>query len=197
MPGIRRRRWAPRAAALCLVLLWAGPARAYTEMVVATSMTEKAGRVMLNLRFGPPIDLVNSANMFAVGIDLGGAITLNRNGYVLLQPEVQFGSDLTAVLVPAGFQYDIPLPLRGLYIYPRISMGYAAFISSYTDRAGPITVTSRGTTHLGVAIPELGIKYVARGRFNFAFEPFSLPVFFNGETYAIQWRLMFSVGLNI
>jgi hypothetical protein len=55
--------------------------------------------------------------------------------------------------------------------------------------------------HFGWMVPELGIKYVWRKRWNFGFDFFSLPIGLgyddqNLQTTAIYYRLLLHTGAN-
>ena len=50
--------------------------------------------------------------------------------------------------------------------------------------------------HSGVLIPELGVKYVLHGRWNFGGELFSLPFFFNANGVLLHYRVLLSAGVN-
>jgi hypothetical protein len=153
----------------------------------------KAGPFMLNLKLGPALCAYPTGcpHQGVFVLDLGAALTQNRNGYLILPLQLQFQTGVVAVLVPIGFQYDIKVPVRGLYVYPRISAGYAALISDGTQPGLPA-----GFMHSGVIIPEFGLKYVVHGRWNLGGELFSLPVFVNANGAQIYYRLAFTVGVN-
>ncbi len=146
----------------------------------------KSGRGMANIKLGASFNLLGMATQFALVLDIGYAVTKNRNGYLLLPLQFQVGNGLTSFMVPLGFQYDFPL-LRGFYLYPRLSVGYAALIG----------FDPSGVLHSGLVLPELGIKYVPGRRVNFGFEPFSLPIFLRPDGARLSYRLMFYGGINL
>lgn len=160
----------------------------------------KSGRVMLNARGGVAFGLVNAERdlryMGAAALDFGIGLDSRKNAYLILTPQLDVREGLYNVMVPLGFQYDIQLT-RGLYLYPRASLGYGAFISNASVDFGPLRFSATDVTHGGVAIAELGIKYVVNGRFNIGFEPLSIPIFFTKDDYAVWYRLMFFLGVNL
>lgn len=154
----------------------------------------KAGRFMANLKIGPAICAYTCASHEgALVVDLGWSVLPNRNAYVVIPLQFQFSTTTTAVMVPFGFQYDLAISrVPGLYFYPRLSVGYAALLDSSTG------VTT--TTHAGILLPELGAKFIMRGRFNFGGEFFSLPVIFGRGTFGsfvdVFYRILVYAGIN-
>lgn len=153
---------------------------------------EKAGPFMFNVKIGPAFCLYpsNCPHQGAIVLDLGAALTRNRNGYLLLPVQFQFLPGASAIIVPVGFQYDVRLPFRGGYFYPRIMAGYAALLTD--GQVG----TPQSVLHSGVLIPELGIKYILNGRWNFGGEFFSLPFFFNSTGVQLYYRILLSAGIT-
>jgi hypothetical protein len=160
---------------------------------------EKAGPFMMNFRGGPAFGVANADDSLrflgAVGVDLGFAVSRDYNAYIVLTPNLQFRDSYFNVSIPIGFQYDIRIA-RGLYLYPRATIGYSAMIFTSSFDYGPFRYYSSSTVHGGILTPEFGIKYVVNGRLNLGFEPFSLPIFFNGDGYNIWYRFMFHIGFN-
>lgn len=180
---------------------------------------DKAGRFMANLKIGPA---VLAYPTFSSGVTLvqaaliaefGFAVTPNRNGYLLFPLGFQLSPGSSLITIPVGFQYDVPLPVRGLYLTPRGIVGYTAAISSGTFCSGSSGLSCTSTTfvsHLGVVIPEIGVKYIIKGRFHVGFDPFSLPIYFGGSdgcnasgtvctksaAAVVFYRLLFYGGIN-
>jgi hypothetical protein len=167
----------------------------------ATVQTEKVGRFMFNLKLGPALcafysvpklgvsGSCNNAHMGAIVLDFGWSVLPNKNAYLLLPLQFQFRDSIGVITVPVGFQYDVQLPVKGLYVYPRVSLGYSAIIASQLNGQ---TVTS----HFGVLTPEFGVKYVFGGRWNVGGELFSLPIYFNGDGSQIYYRILLYGGVN-
>ncbi len=163
---------------------------------------EKVGPFMMNFRFGPSIwlqdqvyDYVDSRLLGSFAVDIGFAVTPDRNGYIILTPQVQGRPGFANVGLPIGFQYDIHLA-RGFYLYPRVSFGYGAMIYPGGYQFGPYYYDTTQVDHGGMFIPEIGLKWVVRGSFNIGVEPFSLPVWFNGDYYSMWYRFLFFLGFN-
>lgn len=160
---------------------------------------DKAGLFMLNVRGGPVVGLLNADTpinlLGSVGMDIGFAVSRDYNAYIILTPNLQAGSNFFHVSVPIGFQYDIRLA-RGLYIYPRVSLGFSSMIFTSAADYGPLHYYSSDIIHGGTFIPEFGIKYVVNGRLNLGLEPISTPIFFNQNGYSLWYRFMFFIGFN-
>lgn len=156
---------------------------------VGSSTSDKVGRFMANFKIGPALGAHNAGHQGAIVLDLGWSVLPNKNAYLLLPLQFHFAQGGGAVILPVGFQYDIGIAkVPGLYLYPRLSIGYAAFIASAEGQ----TVTS----HFGVLTPEFGAKYVFKGRWNLGGEIFSLPIFFTNGGAAVQYRILLSAGVN-
>ncbi|HEX2574508.1 MAG TPA: hypothetical protein VH877_33485 [Polyangia bacterium] len=173
-------RYAAIALALQCILTSVGHAQGFAND------PGKTGPVMLNLKVGGAFGLNASVNQFALQLDAGFAVDRARRAYIVVPIQFQFSAGTTIIMIPVGFQYDFPLPVKGLYIYPRAMLGYA-----------PIVGTGGGVVHAGVFAPEVGIKYVLNQRWNFGFEPFSLPVLFNQGGTLVFYRFLFYAGVNL
>lgn len=146
----------------------------------------KSGRFMVNLRIGPAIGLKDIDSSFLLSPEFGVAILPEYKGYLIAPLAFQFGSGYTLVQIPLGFQYDLALPVPGLFLTPRVTLGYAALI-----------INSQGSTGSGVFTPELGAKYVFRKRWNFGAELISFPILFGSTLGTLAlWRLQFYAGAN-
>jgi hypothetical protein len=139
---------------------------------------------MLNVKIGPSIGLKDLPTQLALQVELGVAITPDGLGSIILPLQLHIVHEPSAVMIPLGFQYDIPLPVKSLYLYPRASLGYAALFND----AGAIS-------HMGVAVPEVGLKYTP-GRFNFGLEPVSLPLLFDGTRVLVTYRVLAYAGVT-
>jgi hypothetical protein len=177
---------------------------------IATTLPAKAGRLMFNLKLGPafgvyddfytpatttPVPptcstLPNTCPDYSLGatgtimLDFGIALTPNRNLYLTFPIQFQVAKPGSFVVVPIGAQYDIPLPVKGLYLTPRFSGGYAAYV-----------VRGHRVADLGVLMPEFGAKYVFARRANVGIDAFSLPIYF-GDFTAVSYRLLVYGGVN-
>lgn len=197
-----RRCLSPLALVLFAAALFFGANEAHAQrrvIIYYGRPVEKAGLFMMNFRGGPAFGVANADNSLrfvgALGVDLGFAVSRDYNAYIVLTPQLQLRDSFFNISLPIGFQYDIRIA-RGLYLYPRASIGYSALVFTSSFDYGPFRYYASTTVHGGILIPEFGLKYVVNGRLNLGFEPFSLPVFFNGDGYNIWYRFMFYIGFN-
>jgi hypothetical protein len=141
---------------------------------------EKSGPFMANFKLGPAIEVSDySETQFAIELDFGYAVA-GSDGYLTFTPAFGFG-DVTTIWLPVGFQYDIALPVDNLYIYPRLSAGFAHVTK--IDESG------------GAVIPEVGLKYLITESFHAGFDPVSVPIGI-GEEVWVQYRMAFYAGAN-
>lgn len=180
-------------ALLLLSLALATPAHAFRNEA------GKAGRFMFNPKLGVAIGIpgngiehASTGDQLALVLDFAVALDRARSAYLSLPVQFEVGrTGYSFLMVPLAFQYDIPIrAVPGLYLYPRITAGYAAFV---VDGAGDVRAR---TVDLGFVMPEFGAKYVLRRRWNFGFEPFGLPIFFNQRQVALNYRLLWYAGVN-
>lgn len=154
--------------------------------------TEKVGRFMANFKIGPAVCLYACSHQGTMLLEIGYSVLPNKNAYLLLPLQVQFAPSGSVVMVPIGFQYDLPVSrVPGLYFYPRFSVGYALIIDNENSSAP--------RTHGGVILPEFGVKYVYHGRFNIGGEFFSLPLVMGNTAVGylnLYYRITLSAGLN-
>jgi Matrixin len=148
---------------------------------------------MICLHGGGAIEVYHEPSQGLVGLTLGRAVTPNRRGFVVFTPEVMARSLSTTVLLPVGFQYDFALPVRGLAVYPRATIGYAVNIATFD--VGPFNVDA--TTHLGVFTLAAGLTYTLRDRWIFGVEPLGFTVFFNADAASVVYRIAAVVGVRL
>lgn len=115
-------------------------------------------------------------------------LSRSANTCSIVPVQVQFRPSQGTLNAPVGIQYDIGLPVPNLYIYPRVSIGYAVALAG---AAGSVIAD-----HFGVAIPEVGIKYVFSGRYHLGGELVSIPVLFNSNTVVVHYRVALSFGVG-
>ena len=176
--------------AFCLSLAASQAVAATSGGEVSKAATpDKIGRFMVNFKIGPAIGAYNSAHLGAIVLEGGWAVLENKSLYLVVPLQFHFTSGGGSFHLPVGLQYDVTLPVKNLYVYPRLSMGYLLAFAG--DGAGN-TVTS----HFGVITPEFGIKYVLNGRWNLGGEPVSLPIAFNSGGAALQYRILLTAGAN-
>jgi hypothetical protein len=200
--GERSMKTIPGALALALVVATAGAAHAFPSWM----QDDKAGRFMFNLKIGPA-PTVKTAEPgdfklvpFALVLDFGVAVDGKRRAYLLFSLQFHLHDQFNAVIVPFGFQYDIPIPrVPGLYITPRALVGYAAVIPSNGFN---------GNNVINTAFLEFagGAKFVFGKRWNVGFEPFGLTVALwdngqlapgaSGTSSVVAYRLLWYGGAN-
>ncbi len=185
------------AFVLAATLASAGAAHAFPSWM----QEGKAGRWMFNLKIGPAITAKTAYDgqfkivPFAMVLDFGVAVDSKKLAYILFSLQFHLHDQGNAVIVPFGFQYDIPIKqVPGLYAYPRAMLGYAALIPN----TGP-TVNSAFLEFAG------GAKFIFAKRWNVGFEPIGFTVFIydgsqlipgDGTRTALAYRLLWYGGVN-
>ena len=153
----------------------------------------KAGPIMANLKAGPSIGLGGLPVTAAIQLDVGYAF-IKGNGrgighgdlYGVVSPELGVGSGVTLSL-PVGVQYDMPIGIRGLYVYPRTTVGYTAIVDPSDDGESGDAFSIK---------PAAGVKFVPDPRIAIGFEPVSVPVHVgNGDT-TVQYQMLGYAGGN-
>ena len=158
--------------------------RAKASAEVMQAPAGKIGPVMVNAKIGPQFNFDGGDPLFAVTLDIGYALVKgNGDGitdgdlYVVAAPQLWIGSNL-AIILAGGFQYDIPTPVKGLYVYPRATLG--AFI---------LADPGDGDSGAGfILYPAVGVKYVVDERINLGMEPFGMPLLFDPTTANYQFN---------
>ncbi|MEJ7732725.1 MAG: hypothetical protein WKG00_26430 [Polyangiaceae bacterium] len=144
----------------------------------------KAGPVMINVKLGPQFNFDGGDPVFALTLDIGYAI-IKGNGagfsdgdlYIVAAPELLIGANLGLIL-GGGLQYDIPTGVRGLYIYPRATIG--AFL---------LLDPGEGDSGAGFIIyPAVGAKYVVNETINLGVEPFGMPILIDPSSVNYQFN---------
>lgn len=160
---------APVALAM---LLSAAPARA----------ADKVGRYSLTAKVGPAINLDDSFLQVAVSPEFMIAVDNDYNAYFGLNPQIQYTADVLTFNIPATFQYDIELPVDGLYVYPKLSGGL-----SYVLETG---------RPAGFIEPGFGVKYQAHEYVHVNLEPIGVPLYI-GRYFAAQYHMFIGVGVDL
>src|SRR5262249_24971801 len=156
--GSGTKRCSVIASAVVFVIATLANMKAASAFDWSIGNDAKSGRFMANLKIRPAIGVKDANNQFALLLDGGFAVTPDGNGYVLFALQFHFGGSpsgfgsgsFTGLFVPFGFQYDFALPVPGLFIYPRLLLGYAAFFANYTF----LGVEFSRTSHFFTIIPE-------------------------------------------
>lgn len=150
-----------------------------------TPEPERPGPFRVGVKLGPSFGLRDLPTQLALQVELAVAVTPDRLGSVVLPVQLLVVGEPSALLVPLGFQYDFPLPLPGLYLSPRLGLGYAALL----DGNGTIS-------HLGVAVAELGLRYAPLRRLSFGLDPLSVPVLFDAGRALVSYRVLGYAGVT-
>ena len=151
----------------------------------------KAGPFMANLKVGPAIGLDDLPTQFSLEIEAGIALDHAHNLYLSFPPQFQFSDGLTTIILPLSIQYDIELPVKGLYLYPKLNVGGAIFTGN-----GYLGRNVQGAFALQ---PEFGVKYLITDNVHIGFEPVSLPLYLGNkhDGFDIQYRLYFYAGIDL
>ncbi len=177
-----RRR--ARLPAVVLSLAAAAASTALASSAFAVNEHPKGGDFQANFKIGPAIKASRSApsTQFAMQLEIMGAI-IDEDGYLGFAPQFQFGNPVL-INLPISFQYDIHLPVKNLYLYPRIEAG----LGMAPDAGG-------GGYYAFTLQPEFGVKYQFHENFHALMEPLSLPMYF-GDPVFLQYRIYFGVGAD-
>lgn len=151
---------------------------------------EKAGPFMGNIKIGPAIRLDEIPTQFALEAEIAGALDRGNDAYLGFNPQFQFADSFITINLTVTFQYDIELPVKALYLYPKINAGLAINAVESRDPA------------LGFALqPEFGIKYQIVEHAHIGAEPISIPLYLGNNRYIgaidAQYRLFFYGGFDI
>jgi hypothetical protein len=170
---------------------------------------QRSGPYEFNFKIGPAIGVSDAPTQFALQLEFGLAVTGDRNGYLIFPLQLQFSAPVFVAHFPIGFQYEFPIrSVRGLYLYPRgwvgFSVDHESGVCIQFDRFGRCIGGNFGSSSApGIAFGlGFGIKYILKGRWNFFFEPFNLPIgvyFFGdpvGTIVSVWYGINFGVGIN-
>ncbi len=143
---------------------------------------DKAGRFSVTAKIGPAINLNDSFLQFAASPEFLVAVDSDYNAYLGVDPQFQYTADVLTINLPATFQYDIELPVDGLYVYPKLSGGL-----SYVVETGRPS---------GFVEPTFGIKYQAHEYVHVSLEPIGVPLYI-GRYFAAQYHFFAGVGVDL
>lgn len=157
---------------------------------------EASERFTLNVKAGllSPLFPYQSGNS-VIGVTtlvVEPSIVLGSSGRTRLILPVEEAQFRDGVLLSAsvGLQYDVALPVRNLYLTPRISVGGQIFVG-----------LSEGKTYTNfwpLVEPAIGIKYVVRKHMNLGLDMASFPITFGGcSPVQVDYQLLGYVGVNI
>ncbi|NUP13572.1 MAG: hypothetical protein HOW73_46650 [Polyangiaceae bacterium] len=158
----------------CFIVLFAATASAEDK----AGPLEVGGKLGFGVSFG---DLAGVSFVFSpeIGYALDG-----ENAYLIFDPEIQApAGDGAFFTIPATFQYDIELPVDGLYIYPRGSLGVSVF--------------SGGGNPFFTVTPACGIKYQVLKQLHVGGEPIRFPIHVTDGAVFAQYEFLVSVGADL
>ncbi len=153
---------------------------------------KKAGPLMGNFKLAPAVsfgDVGYIDTQFAMELEIAYAVDRKNNAYIGFNPQFQFAR-FTNINLTGTFQYDIELPVEGLYLYPKINAGIAIFPAANYSYYG------RSTQVAFALQPEFGVKYNIMKNFHVLGEPLSFPIYIASHTFA-QWRFWFGCGFDV
>lgn len=157
-------------------------ALALSSVATPAAAADKAGRFSLTAKIGPAIKLDDSFLQFAGSPEFMIAVDSDYNAYLGVNPQFQYTADVLTINVPATFQYDIELPVDGLYVFPKLSGGL-----SYVLETG---------RPAGFIEPAFGIKYQAHEYVHVVLEPVGVPLYI-GRYFAAQFHIFSGVGVDL
>ncbi len=156
----------------------------------------KAGRWEVDATGGAGVYRNADGHPFAAGsggVTVGIAFGEERRFLLVAPVQVLFTGVAATLVLPVGAQYDFRL-LPGLYLFPRLSLGYALVIPWASDS---------DVHHAGAVIPEVGVKLVVRKKWNLG-AAFSFPIVFgqvitsDGTVWdgTVHYRLLGFAGVD-
>ena len=175
---------------------------------------KKAGPLMGNFKLAPAVSFGQGGygfTQFALQLEIAYAVDKKNAAYIGFNPQFQFAWT-TIINLTGTFQYDIELPVEGLYLYPKINAGLAIFpvggygynggyngAYCYDNRGRRYYCGGGGGGSASVAFalqPEFGVKYNIKKNFHVLGEPLSFPIYIGSNTFA-QWRFWLGVGFDL
>jgi len=147
----------------------------------AAEAADKAGRFSATLKIGPAINLDDTRTQFTLNPEIAVALDRDYNAYLGINPQFQFADNYTTINIPLTFQYDIELPVDGLYLYPKVSAGLSYILQ--LERA------------FFMLEPAFGVKYQAHKNFHVGLEPIAIPLYM-GKIFAAQYHIFLCGGVD-
>ena len=166
----------PQLAAATLLAL------ALVSVATPAESADKAGRYSITAKIGPAVNLDDSFLQVAASPEFMIAVDNDYNAYFGVNPQFQYTADVLTMNFPATFQYDIELPVDGLYVFPKLSGGL-----SYVLETGRPS---------GFIEPAFGLKYQAHEYVHVSFEPVGVPLYI-GRYFAAQFHVFTGVGVDL
>jgi hypothetical protein len=145
---------------------------------------DKAGRFSGTLKIGPAIEIDDIETQFSLSPEFAIALDRDYNAYLGLAGQFQFGDGWTSIAIPLFFQYDIELPVEGLYLYPKINAGFW-YLANPVEEPGFMLE------------PVFGIKYQAHKNFHVGGEPLGIPMYMGDGFFSAQYHFYVFGGFDI
>jgi hypothetical protein len=168
----------------------AAPAAA-AEAAQSPRTRPRPGPFLVDIKVGPSVAFDYGDVGFVVQPEIGYAVRRGNCAhpgagevYLVVTPEIKIAGTHEMVL-PIGAQYDIPLPIEGLFAYPRMTIGLGVALDR-EDGEDDAVVVSHG----------FGAKYQFNDLVHAAFEPLVLPLYMSGRGVSVEYRSLAVGGLN-
>ncbi|MFO0547150.1 MAG: hypothetical protein U0271_02115 [Polyangiaceae bacterium] len=123
---------------------------------------------------------------FVLGLEAAYAVDGDKRAYLGIDPQFQFQDYCTTINLPLTFQYDIDLPVKGLYIYPKVNAGVSIWVQDYRRYDNVFF-------DLELAV---GLKYQFHPNIHFGADPLGF-VFYIGDTFAAQYHFFAYIGFDV
>ncbi|NUP06671.1 MAG: hypothetical protein HOW73_11505 [Polyangiaceae bacterium] len=157
---------------------------------------DKAGRWMANIRLGVAANLGDSFDgagrrfyrraQAVISPEIAVALDRGYHAYLGIIPQFQVGDSFTVINIPLTFQYDIELPVKGLFIYPKVNAGYSHWLEA--------------NGNYFVIEPQVGIKYQFHKNVHVGGEPLGFPIYIgerNGRSdVGGQYHFLGGIGFD-
>lgn len=147
-------------------------------------------RGRLSLELGPSFGLRPTGVAAVLGLQGALAVTPNQRGSLVLALQLNLSGDVTSVRLPLGFEYVFPVGPRGLSLYARLSLGYAARVIDL----GPARSI---TLHSGLLLPEAGIRYLIRDRVHVGLDAIGFPILFDSGGVDAEYRFLAYASVDL
>ncbi len=161
---------------------------------------EKAGRWMFNIRIGAAANVGAGSfgcargarfdyhcAQFVASPEIAVGLDSKYHAYLGIIPMFQVGDGFSIINVPLTFQYDIELPVKGLYIYPKVNSGYSRWLEP------------RDANYFNIE-PAVGIKYQFHRHVHVGGEPLGFMFYVgdnNGSDFNAQYHFLAYIGFDV
>lgn len=128
-----------------------------------------------------------------LSIEPAVAVSPNGHGYLFIPLALHKIGWNFSPSIGLGYQQDVPLPVRNLYLTGRGSLAYERtriYLDNSTDTPDLVEVSSALLT------AEFGIKYTPGGIVNLGLDFLSWQARFSDRSFMLTQRLVLTAGLN-